>query len=231
MKLTIPTTNHKTKQKCVETVNLSEDNWCKPLLSFITKTTNITEISNTFFTVPSLISSPRGGWSPPGKGHPVASPAASYSAVFIPSTLFCTWRYCFFFDPYRKGINNSIVMKQYMVTGEGIRSYKTDDGEPMMASWALVKMNSSTFPHALAVPSSRYRFTHLSREKRVSPWPAVWIPHQAASSTYSMFAQQTVSCQRSYNRVATSCWMEEVPSTERLSFFFWAKLPHLSAVM
>lgn len=169
MKLTIPTTNHKIKQKCVGTTNLSEDNWCKPLLSFVTKTTNITEISNIFFTVPSLISSPKSRLEPTRERAPCSFSSCFLLCYFHPLHFVLHLEVLLFFWIPTGKTNNFIVMKQYMVTGKETRSYKTDDGEPMTARWALVRVRSSMFPCALAVPSSWYRFIHLSREERVSP--------------------------------------------------------------
>lgn len=60
----------------------------------------------------------------------------------------------------------------------GIYKTLSDAGQPMMVRRALVRVHNSTFLCALTVPSSLHRITCLSREERVSPWPAGWIPNQ-----------------------------------------------------
>lgn len=206
MKQTTPTARCKIKQKWVETGNLFEDNWCKPLLSFIArKDKHYRNFKHLFFTVPSLISS-KEPWSPPGKGHPVASPAASQSAIFIPFSLFCTRRCLFLLDPNRKGTHtfktDNYLLIQSQVRWQGVTkpNVPSDDGEHVIVGWALVgaqlhvPVHFSSTQLTVQVHSPLTRREGESLTSWVNPWPSCF-------STYPMFPQQTLSwhqeCQRS----------------------------------
>lgn len=132
------------------TVNPSEHNWCKPMLSFITKKDIHHRNSKDLFTVPCLGSSPKSSLEPT-RERTLHLSSLILTPLFLSSSPgFAQGGNISFWIPRGKAQTLSRQITVNIVRGRRQGVIKPNalshNGEPTMVRWALVRACSSTFP-------------------------------------------------------------------------------------
>lgn len=214
-------------------MNLSEHNYCKPLLSFIIKNNKHHRNSKYCFTLLSLVSSPNSSLETTRERTLYLSSLLLTPLFLSSSSFFAQEGNPSFWIPRGKAqtLSRQITLNTVRGRRQGVvkPNALSHDGEPKMVRSAGVSLQlyiSMYFDTAQLVVEVHLLLMEREAEFR----PAGWIPDQADFPLIPVFLQQS-DCwhqehQRRCSRAALFCWLEKVPSTERLTWPFQVKPLH-----